>query len=137
MSESRVGQLVLDVESAIPSRIKHENPERKNSFTQNVLTPVQLLRMRPGREIARETCFLANTSGAIQIEVPGNWKRVWDNKNEHYLYGEVVSTDSKEDEHLIGQIVYVSKGEAVRKPKDYTGPRPRRKRNNSDDDIPF
>lgn len=137
MSESRVGQLVLDVDTAIPKRIRHEELGRKNSFTQNVLTPVQLLRMRPRKEIPRETCFLANTSGAIQIEVPGNWKKVWDNKDEHYLYGEVVSTNSKEDEHLIGQTVYVSKGEAVRKPKDYTGPRPRRKRNNNDDDIPF
>lgn len=127
-------QLTLDVDSAIEALDKvfkepKTNPhpavipietsketEDKTSFVKTVLTPARLLRMHPQKGIEPESCFLGNTQGIIKIRVKGNFDEVWRNKTEPYLEATVIYAEKREDKRFIDQRIFITKGDAVRKP---------------------
>ncbi|MCL4354015.1 hypothetical protein M1349_00915 [Patescibacteria group bacterium] len=78
-------------------------------------------RMNDESEASREEYLkqieLGRTHGKIEITVQGSSKKVWGNRDDHYLEGAVTAVTSLDMDFYGIKKVFVSKGEAARKPK--------------------
>ncbi|MBU2632577.1 hypothetical protein KKG52_02565 [Patescibacteria group bacterium] len=127
VKEVEESQLKISAEPKLPQAEVEAESGSKEEFTLWIFPRARLFDRHPRPRAEGETkeqrkeyldeTTTEITNGRINITVKGNRKEIWAN-DDHWFEGEITMLTNRDMEYLeLGQKVFISKGEASRRPK--------------------